>query len=96
MFVMFTRTSHASDGVAVFSDSDVPAGTYDIRVDGKAMDNRDRVTIVVEAVQTIKVDEDGSFNYSYDTSSLVGGEFKVKAGDIIKDVFLNSKKESSE
>ncbi len=96
MFVMFTRTSHASDGVAVFSDSNVPAGTYDIRVDGKALDNRDRVTIVVEAVQTIRIDEDGSFNYSYDTSSLVGGAFKVKAGNIVKDVFLNSKEEHSE
>ncbi|RQD91326.1 hypothetical protein D5R95_01180, partial [Methanosalsum natronophilum] len=92
MFVMFTRTSQAKDGVAIFSDSNVPSGTYDIRIDGDAEDGKDSIVLGIEAVQTIPTNEEGKFHYKYDTTPLVDGEFKVQAGDVVEYIKLNSKK----
>lgn len=73
----FTRKKEASHGTAVFYDKNIPSGTYDIKIYGKAKDNASSVNIDIKVLQTLKADYQGNFEYKYDTSSLPEGNFLV-------------------
>lgn len=88
MFVDFKRSFDAEDGVAEFFEKNVPAGNYEIVIEGNALDNENEVKIDFVASQTIKADEEGNFYSKYDTSSLPDGDFTVKIGDREKRITL--------
>ena len=79
-------SSKASNGVASVSLSNVPAGTYDILVHGKANSNSVKLKIV--ATGYIKANDEGKFSYSYDTSCIPPGEFVIRVNGEQKRVVL--------
>ena len=88
MFVDFKRSFAAENGVAEFFEKNVPAGNYEIAVEGNAMDGEKEVKIDFVATQTVKADSEGNFSHKYDTSALPDGEFTVKIGDSEKIITL--------
>ncbi|MFP3910395.1 MAG: hypothetical protein ACLFVX_11135 [Archaeoglobaceae archaeon] len=79
--------SEAKDGIAKVSRS-APSGTYDIIIHGNS--NQDLVDLKIVATGYVNANENGEFSYSYDTSSIPPGEFKVTAGGISQTVTLLS------
>jgi len=85
-FLWITRSADAVDGIATISQSNVPGGTYDLRISGKS--DSSTVRIKVEAEVVITADETGVFRYTYNTSPIPAGEFVVSVGEITKTVEL--------
>ena len=88
MFIDFKRSFEADNGVAEFFEKNVPAGNYEIVIQGTANDGENEVRADFIATQIIKADEEGNFFLKYDTSILPEGEFTVKIGDNEKTVTL--------
>ncbi|WP_340820369.1 hypothetical protein [Methanolobus sp. WCC4] len=88
MFVDFRRSFDASDGVAEFFEKNVPAGNYEIAIEGTAREGEESVRLDFVAGQTIRADGEGNFHHEYDTSSLPEGSFTVKIGDVEKVIQL--------
>jgi hypothetical protein len=68
MLIPFKKHRSAAEGKAVYVDSNVPAGNYNIVVSGIAEPGTAEVRINIRASQTIEADEKGFFRYEYDTS----------------------------
>jgi len=83
-----TKGVEAKDGVATISQGNVPAGTYDVVIYGDAVEGASKVTIQITASTRIVTDENGHYEYRYDTSSIPPGKFTVKVGGITKTVTL--------
>ena len=92
MFVDFKRSFEADRGVAEFFEKNVPAGNYEIVIEGTALEGEKFVRADFVAMQTIKADKEGKFNHKYDTCSLPEGEFTVKIGDKEKKIKLTTSK----
>ena len=88
MFVDFERSFEAEEGVATFSEENVPAGKYDIVINGEAEDGEKQVVIDFIATESIKSDGDGEFHHNYMTNALPAGKFIVRIGDIEKEISL--------
>lgn len=80
MFVDFKRSFDSNDGVAKFTDENVPPGKYDIIINGEAMDGEDEVKLSFTAIQTMKSDSEGNFHFNYETNALPEGNFNVRVG----------------
>lgn len=87
ILIWLTLSSEAKNGTAKVSRS-APSGTYDIIIHGKS--NQDSVYLEIIATGYVKSNENGEFSYSYDTSSIPPGEFKVNAGNVSQTVTLLS------
>lgn len=85
MVLWVSRTAKAKEGVASVSQSAVPPGTYQIRIDGKS--NASDVKLKITGLQQVKVDS-GNFSYKYNTRSIPAGSFEIKVGDVTKQVNL--------
>jgi len=83
-----TKSSEAKDGTATVSQANVPAGTYEIRIDGKASGSN--VKLKITAMQKIEVDSDRSLSYEYNTKSIPAGNFEVNVEGITKQIELQS------
>nr|MCW3989195.1 hypothetical protein [Candidatus Bathyarchaeota archaeon] len=94
IFLWIAQSVDASEGIAIISRSNIPKGTYDIRIRGKAVTNASGVTLDVIASTTVKMDSAGTYDYSYNTSNIPLGTFTVEAGSIKKTVNLNEKDSS--
>jgi hypothetical protein len=88
MLLWLTKSAEAKDGTATVIQANVPAGTYEIRIDGKASGSN--VKLKITAMQEIEVDSDGNISYLYSTKSIPAGDFEVNVGDIKKQVELQS------
>ena len=88
MLLWLTKSAEAKDGTATVIQTNVPAGTYEIRIDGKASGSN--VKLKITAMQEIEVDSDGNISYLYSTKSIPAGDFEVNVGDIAKQVELQS------
>jgi len=86
-----TKSAAATDGVVTLSQSNVPKGTYDLRLHGDAVSDASVVTLEVTASTTVKMDSGGNYEYSYNTSNIPLGEFTVEAGATKKTVTLSEK-----
>jgi len=86
MLLWITKSAEAKDGTATVSQTNVPPGTYKIRIEGKASGSK--VKIKITAMQEIEVDSEGSLSYKYNTTSIPVGDFEVKVGDITKHIEL--------
>jgi len=86
VLLWITKTAEAKDGVATVSQTNVPAGTYKIRIDGKS--SASSVKLKITALQRIEVDSRGNISYEYDTGSIPAGNFEVKVGGSAKQVEL--------
>ncbi|MBN2110012.1 MAG: hypothetical protein JW705_02850 [Methanosarcinaceae archaeon] len=88
MFVDFKRSFESNDGVAKFTDENVPPGSYDIVINGEAMDGEEEVKLEFTALQTIMSDNEGIFYFNYETNALPCGDFTVRAGNAEKKITL--------
>jgi len=86
MLLWLTKSAEAKDGTATVSQTHVPGGTYEIRIDGKASSSE--VKLKITAMQEIEVNSDGSLSYEYNTKSISAGDFEVKVGDVEKQIEL--------
>ena len=88
MVLWVTKSSKASGDTATVSQSNVPPGTYKIKIDGNAGEGVSEVNLKITAFQKIKADSNGNFSYSYNTTAVPPGNFEVKVGDITKEITL--------
>lgn len=88
MFVDFKRSFESNGGVAKFTDENVPPGSYDIVINGEALDGENEVTLEFTALQTMKTDNEGNFDLNYETSALPSGDFTVRVGNAEKKITL--------
>jgi uncharacterized protein YcnI len=88
MLLWLTKSAEAKEGTATVSQTNVPGGTYKIRIDGKASGSN--VKLKITAMQEIEVDSDGSLSYLYSTKSIPEGDFEVNVGGITKQIELQS------
>jgi len=86
--IWFNLNSDASKGVATISQAHVPPWSYDILIDGNALRGEHSVDLRITASQTLKANSKGKFEYSYDTSSMPPGEFRIKIGNLEKTIEL--------
>ena len=88
MVLWVTKSSEASGDTATVSQSNVPPGTYKIKIDGDAGEGVSEVNLKITAFEKIKADSNGNFSYSYDTTAVPTGDFEVNVGDITKEITL--------
>lgn len=88
MLIWITKSAEASNGVATVSQGNVLAGTYNVIIHGDALENTSTVRLQVTASKTITTDENGYYEYSYDTSCIPPGTFTIKTDGITKTVTL--------
>jgi len=88
MLLWLTKSAETKDGTATVSQANVPPGTYQIRIDGKA--SGPSVKLKITAMQEIEVDSDGNFSYEYNTKSIPAGNFEVNVGGITKQIELQT------
>lgn len=91
MLIWITKSSDASGNTATVTQSSVPPGTYQIKMDGDAAGGASTVNLKITAVQQIKADSSGDFSYSYNTKAVPPGDFKINVGGVTKQVTLKDK-----
>ncbi len=91
MLIWVTKSAEASNNTAIVSQSNVAPGTYKIRIDGDAGEEIPFVNLNVTAFQEITADSKGNFSYSYNTTSIPPGYFKIKVGGITKEINIQPK-----
>jgi hypothetical protein len=84
MIIWVTKHSEASGNAATVSQSNVPPGTYIIKIDGDAAEGTSNVDLRITAFQGMKADSKGDFSYSYNTKAVPSGDFEIQVGDITK------------
>ncbi|AKB18808.1 hypothetical protein [Methanosarcina sp. WWM596] len=92
--VWVTKSSEASGNTAVVSQSNVPPGTYNIKIDGDAKEGVSNVKLKVTALQGIEADSNGEFSYSYNTKAIPPGDLEIEVGGITKTVTIKSEEDS--
>ncbi|WP_048055593.1 hypothetical protein [Methanotorris igneus] len=90
MGIWVTKSATAnSDGIAVISKSNVPAGTYDMEIGGTIKDPSKPVKLKIIASTTIKADENGNFKYSYKANNIPEGTVvHLNIGGVSRDVLI--------
>lgn len=91
MLIWVTKSSEASGNTATVTQSSVPPGTYQIKMDGNAR-GASTVNLKITAVQQIKADSKGDFSYSYNTKAVPPGDFDISVGGVKKKVTIQQKK----
>ncbi|MHC1625306.1 MAG: PGF-CTERM sorting domain-containing protein [Methermicoccaceae archaeon] len=93
--IWITKGNDGSGGTATVSQSNVPAGTYDIRIKGQATDGASSSSLTIVAQSTLTADSSGKFSYEYDTSSVPPGVFTLDVGGVTKTLVLRQESEPS-
>lgn len=88
MVIWITKSSDSSGNTATVSQSNVPPGTYMIRIDGDAAEGVSDVNLKITASQEIEANSNGDFSYSYNTKSIPPGEFDIIVGDEAKEISI--------
>ena len=91
MVLWITKSSEASEDTAIVSQSNVPPGTYTIKIDGNAGEGVSEVNLKIRAFQGIEAESNGDFSYSYSTKAIPSGDFEVKVGGITKEITIQPK-----
>jgi hypothetical protein len=86
MLLWWAKSSDASGNSATVSQSNVPSGTYPIRIDGDASEGVSEVNLKIIASQEIEADSNGDFSYSYNTKSVPAGNFEIEVGGITREI----------
>lgn len=95
MLIWITKSSEASGDTATVTQSSVPPGTYQIKIDGDSKEETSTVNLKITAIQQIKADSNGDFSYSYNTKAVPPGDFEISVGGITKKITLQQKRTSA-
>ena len=83
------RASADSNGVATVSKSNVPEGTYDMKIGGTIKDQSKPVKLKIMASTTINADENGNFKYAYKTNNIPEGTtIYMSVGGVNKEIII--------
>jgi methanogen extracellular protein (TIGR04279 family) len=88
MIAWITKSSNASGNTATISQSNVPPGTYTVKIDGDAGEDVSQVNLKITAFQGIEADSNGDFSYSYNTKSIPPGDLEISVGGVKKVAIL--------
>jgi hypothetical protein len=88
ILLWWTKSADATNGIATVSQSNVPSGTYDIRIEGDALDGESFVPLTITASSKITADPQGNFRYKYSSSGVPPGDFILSIGGITKTITL--------
>jgi hypothetical protein len=91
MIAWITKSSNASGNTATVSQSNVPPGTYTVKIDGDAGEGVSQVNLKITAFQEIDADSNGDFSYSYNTKSIPPGDLEISVGGVKKVAILPEK-----
>jgi len=81
--IWITKSFSSSGGTASISQSDVPAGRYNLKMFGKALPGSTVVPVEVVAETQIKADSGGKYTMNIDTSGIPAGDYRIEgAGDM--------------
>jgi len=80
MGIWVTMPVSTRGGVASFSRSDVPPGSYTLKIFGKALPGSDLVKIRVDTETAVLADSDGRFQLAMETSGVPEGEYRIRVG----------------
>lgn len=74
MGMWITKSAVANgDGVAIVSKSNVPVGTYDMKIGGTIKNISKPVNLKISASTTISANSNGNFKYTYNTNNIPEG-----------------------
>ncbi|NPA62799.1 MAG: hypothetical protein GXN95_04515 [Methanococci archaeon] len=92
MGIWITKSAIAnSNGIAIVSQSNVPIGTYDIKIGGQIKDLSKPVKLKIVASTAIKADESGNFKYSYKVDNIPAGTIvQLDIGGVKKEFSVGS------
>ena len=76
----WTFIKDATNGIAIISQGNVPAWTYNIKLYGTAADGESSVQLNMKAYSEITADNDGNFNIKYSTSKIPPGTYTLDIG----------------
>ena len=90
MGIWITKSANADgNGIATVSQSNVPVGTYDMKIGGTIKDTSKPVKLKIIASTTINADENGNFEYSYKTNNIPEGTtVYLNIGGINKEIIV--------
>jgi|Deesub1362A_J573_1020465.scaffolds.fasta_scaffold00033_199 hypothetical protein len=90
ILIWLTKSSEGSGGTATVSQSNVPPGTYDIRIKGDAVEGASYSDLTITAWTSLKADSSGYFTYSYNTKPIPPGTFELRVGGMSRIITLES------
>ncbi|UCH97648.1 MAG: hypothetical protein JSV88_12585 [Candidatus Aminicenantes bacterium] len=88
LVLWITRSVAATNGIAVISQCNVPVGIYDAVISGSAKKGPSLVLLEFTAGATVKMDDNGHYEYSYPTGNIPPGNFTAYIGSIKKTIML--------
>ncbi|NPE27556.1 PGF-pre-PGF domain-containing protein [Methanococcoides sp. SA1] len=88
MFWFTAAHPSATSGKASYSMSNVPKGSYSIKLKGNAQPSKTTVDMKITATSEIPVKE-GSYEFRYSTSSMPEGNFALTIDGVTKTIHLN-------
>ncbi len=93
VFLITWPKSVTADGnnTATISQSNVPSGTYNIRIYGNAADGVTSVPLTITASTKINADAQKNFTYVYSTSGIPAGTFNLTVGTITRTITLRER-----
>ncbi|MEM2925129.1 MAG: hypothetical protein QXJ68_05520 [Methanocellales archaeon] len=89
--IWITKGSDAVNGTAIVSQSNVPEGTYDIKIYGDAADGAIVVELDIIASKPVVADNEGNFELNVLTNGVPPGLFTLKAGDVERTIILSER-----
>ena len=79
-----------SNGVASISQSGIPTGNYNIKINGEASSGETIVDLSFNADITLTMDGNGEYSYSYDTENIPPGTIDIDVGRVKNTIILRS------
>ena len=93
--IWITKGFSASGGTVSLSQSDVPAGSYTLKMFGEALPGSTAVAVSVEAETEVKADSQGRYLLDIDTSGIPAGEYRIEAAGETKTIQIGTTSPSS-
>ncbi|MDG6244114.1 MAG: hypothetical protein QCH31_06940 [Methanolobus sp.] len=81
-----SRYISINDNVATFGTGKIKSGTYDIKLSGSS--SADQVLFSFGAKATIVADQQGNFEYTYDTNNIPDGTFNINIGGEVRQLSI--------
>lgn len=90
MGIWLTRHFEASGGVATLSQSNVPPGSYDLKIFGQALGGSSSILVDVTAETEVKADENGDYNLAIKTPGMPSGQYTIRGAGQTKTLQVNA------
>lgn len=90
MGIWLTKRFEASGGTATLSQSNIPPGSYNLKIFGQALEASSSVSVEVTAETEVKADENGDYSLAIETAGMPGGEYLIRGAGQTKSVQVNA------